>query len=58
MELEVLSGIKAETDAEIIAAAGAVLARGTYAVAVSLGKRFNLAVVLCKMRNLLYNETQ
>ena len=39
MELEVLSGIKAETDAEIIAAAGAVLARGTYAVAVSLGKR-------------------
>ena len=39
MELEVLSGIKAETDAEIIAAAGTVLARGTYAVAVSLGKR-------------------
>ena len=34
-----LSGNKAETDAEIIAAAGAVLARGTYAVAVSLGKR-------------------
>ncbi len=39
MELEVLSGMKAETDAEIIAAADAVLARGTYAVAVSLGKR-------------------
>ena len=39
MELEVLSGMKAETDAEIIAAADAVLACGTYAVAVSLGKR-------------------
>lgn len=39
MELEVLSGIKAQGDNEIAAAAAKIIESGTFAVAVSLGER-------------------
>jgi pseudouridine kinase len=39
MELEILSGMKVETDEDVVAAADAVLNKGTYSIAVSLGKR-------------------